>query len=506
MKSFRELLTALMPDCDGTADLFRVNCGDHEVTVREGKGNAALEVWDGERCARREYDYDEAYKVLSALRNGTARLNAWFPPVHKPKKAGGLRAGKITGILLGVVMALGAGFCGFAVLMTSIFGTGISPLANVAMQFFFCGMLIAGIALVVSCAKGTLSVKSFFGVGVSFVMSTTLVSLILGIWSTRADDPETPLHVYIALTVAFGIFAAMFAVMVIYTLAAEGRSSPSTGCYRQPGFRVEPSAQTLAPVMAAIRERTACEAIRIKLDFDRQPALFDSKLGGLPYWDTAVPYPCDEETGDKLALLAQINLSQLPQNDFLPREGMLQFFIRPDIEYGLTSTKKVVYHSTVNHSVYSKEIKALDLPGSETVEYGDFPVTGELAMDFETVTAFMTTCDRRFDGLLDEVAAEMGIELFDGASYEIIDDCKHNEGTEGHLIGGYPYFTQYDPRTGEERDKYDFLLLQIDTDDRADRRDKAVMWGDAGVGQFFINREALREMNLDDIYYTWDCC
>ena len=216
-------------------------------------------------------------------------------------------------------------------------------------------------------------------------------------------------------------------------------------------------------------------------------------------------YPCDEESGDKLALLAQINLSQLPENNLLPRDGMLQFFIRPDIEYGLTSTSKVIYHRTVNRSIFEKEIKELGLPGSETVEYGDFPVTGEIAMDFEKISTFMTPSDNRFDRLVREIAEEMGIELFDGTSYMSFDDEFYEECT-GHRIGGYPYFTQYDPRSEDDLVKYDFLLLQIDTDDKTDRRDKGVMWGDAGVGQFFIGSEALKAMKLDDVYYNWDCC
>lgn len=509
MNSFRELLAAVMPDGGGAAEMLRLNCGGREVTARDGGGSAVLEVYDGEHCARREYDYDEAYKVLSALRDGNAELSVWFPSVRK-NKASKRTSGKVIGILFGLVLALFSGFCGFAVLMASLFTPNeYSTLFNISMHILFGGWFAAGIALVVTSAKESLTAGRFFGVGGGFVMFITILALILGIWSTRADDPVTPLADYIGMTVAFGIFAAAGAALMVYTLRTGSAPDTFAGYTRQPGFRVEPSAQALVPVIAAIKERTACEAIRIRLDFDRQPALFESKLGGLPYWDTALPYPCDEQSGDKLAMLAQINLSQLPENDFFPREGMLQFFIRPDIEYGIGSTQKVIYHKTVNRSVFSKEIKELGLPGSETLEYGDFPVTGEIAMDFEKITTFMTDSDGRFEGLLRDTAAQMGVELFDGASFDDISEAAGDgfcEEAAGHRMGGYPCFAQFDPRNEEALDKYNFLLLQIDTDDKAGCTDKSVMWGDAGVGQFFINRGALRAMELNDVYYTWDCC
>ena len=513
MNSFRELLAAMMPDGDYNAEVFRLSCGSRELTARDGEGNAVLEVLDGECSARREYSYDEAYKALSALRDGSARLAAWFPPVQKSKyKPHGISFGRLVGILFGLALALFSGFCGFAVLMSNLFSPSeYGTLFNISLEILLFGWLSAGVALVVTSAEGSLTTRRFFGVGGGFVMFTTLLALILGVWSTRADDPVTPLSDYIGMTVTFGLLAALGAGLMIYTMLTDSSSSSYGGMSygRQPSFRVEPSAAALAPVIAAIKERTACEAIRIRLDFDRQPSLSDSKLGGLPYWDTTMAYPCDENSGDKLAMLAQINLSQLPENDFFPREGMLQFFIRPDIEYGLSSTQKVIFHRTVNRSVFAKEIKELGLPDPETEEYGDFPVTGEIAMNFEKVTTYMTESDGRFDRLLHETAAQMGVELFDGASYEVIEEAAGDnfseEGT-GHIIGGYPYFTQYDPRNEEALEKYDFLLLQLDTDDKVGRHDKAVMWGDAGVGQFSINRETLRSMNLSDIYYNWDCC
>lgn len=73
----------------------------------------------------------------------------------------------------------------------------------------------------------------------------------------------------------------------------------------------------------------------------------------------------------------------------------------------------------------------------------------------------------------------------------------------GHKIGGYPAFTQEDPRYIAKEDDHDILLLQIDTDDIGERE---IMWGDSGVANFFISRENLKQRNFQDVIYTWDCC
>jgi len=44
------------------------------------------------------------------------------------------------------------------------------------------------------------------------------------------------------------------------------------------------------------------------------------------------------------------------------------------------------------------------------------------------------------------------------------------------------------------------LLLQLDSDDSID-----LMWGDSGVGNFFIKDEDLKNLNFSNVLYNWDC-
>lgn len=74
-----------------------------------------------------------------------------------------------------------------------------------------------------------------------------------------------------------------------------------------------------------------------------------------------------------------------------------------------------------------------------------------------------------------------------------------------HQLGGYPYFTQEDPRNGTEYEDLDVLLFQLDTDGGKEVGD-LVMWGDSGVCNFFISREALKRRDFSRVCYNWDCC
>lgn len=62
-------------------------------------------------------------------------------------------------------------------------------------------------------------------------------------------------------------------------------------------------------------------------------------------------------------------------------------------------------------------------------------------------------------------------------------------------IGGYPFFTQYDPR---QEDSNEVLLFQLDSQDH-------ILWGDSGVGNFFISRDDLKNKDFSHVRYNWDC-
>ena len=90
---------------------------------------------------------------------------------------------------------------------------------------------------------------------------------------------------------------------------------------------------------------------------------------------------------------------------------------------------------------------------------------------------------------------------------EIEDEYLEISPSFDHKIGGYPDFTQEDVRKysskSDRQQKPDILLLQMDTDGN---ETVDIMWGDTGVGNFFIDESALRELDFSKVLYNWDCC
>ena len=125
----------------------------------------------------------------------------------------------------------------------------------------------------------------------------------------------------------------------------------------------------------------------------------------------------------------------------------------------------------------------------------------------------MNDNDVRCMDLLYKIAAEMDIEadrrLDAQKLFGILNDgdkkySDFHEATCGHYLCGYPDFRQWDPRSLSSAEYYDTMLFQLDSDSYFG--EWRVLWGDAGVGSFFINSEKLSDMEFDDVLYNWDCC
>ncbi|WDL86082.1 DUF1963 domain-containing protein [Priestia aryabhattai] len=128
----------------------------------------------------------------------------------------------------------------------------------------------------------------------------------------------------------------------------------------------------------------------------------------------------------------------------------------------------------------------------EDIDRDMFPIPQEVGLQFEIRIEPVSPTDYRYN------AVEPG--FFDD---EEMEEIYWDEVTgEYHKMGGYAFFTQSDPRDyGEALRAYNILLLQFAMDDDAD-----IMFGDAGVANFFIKEQDLRNRNFKDVLYNWDCC
>ena len=75
-------------------------------------------------------------------------------------------------------------------------------------------------------------------------------------------------------------------------------------------------------------------------------------------------------------LLAQMNLNELPENQMLPRTGILQFFILCDRNYGMAiqesgypnNTYQVVYHEKIDESITEADVLSIGIKTTGDLE------------------------------------------------------------------------------------------------------------------------------------------
>lgn len=296
----------------------------------------------------------------------------------------------------------------------------------------------------------------------------------------------------------------------------------------------EISAETKAKLdklLARVDELTEpVDSVRLKPSRGKT-TVFDSKLGGVPYFPKIMKYPtviggdCD---GEPLRFLAQLNFEELPKLPGFPTEGILQFFAgygggRDDV-YGMNfddgqkqDTWRVIYHEKIitdESCLISEE----DMPEIDHEE-GDYPFVGEFRLTAENVEPCpITMADFRFNKALAAAYNELfggnitGMYSNDGNGLLNVDeplyDAVAQREAAGTRMGGYPFFTQEDPRGyNENYAKCSVLLFQSDSESGGDENsvEDEILWGDCGVANFFISPEDLEKRDFSHVLYNWDC-
>lgn len=232
---------------------------------------------------------------------------------------------------------------------------------------------------------------------------------------------------------------------------------------------------------------------------ERETSLFESKFAGDPYFPASKEYPKNDE-GAPLKLLAQINFEEVPVHlPHFPHKGILQFYIDGnddvlgmDFDDGKNQSGfRVIFHEKIiqNVSQLIQDFSFVTLPDDELF----FPVEQEMGLSFETDLEALTESDYRSNEIYadiidkindDENLTEAFFQYFSGY---------------GHKLGGYPFFTQEDPRAYGDYQDTDILLLQMDSNG-----DK-IVWGNSGVGNFFISEEDLKNRDFSKVLFNWDC-
>ena len=231
-----------------------------------------------------------------------------------------------------------------------------------------------------------------------------------------------------------------------------------------------------------------------------------------------------------LTLLAQINLSDLPNNDVFPGKGLLQFFI---LNAEDANHYKVVFHKEIDSSVALPDIAQV-VPSSlmsESVVFtsdsgqqieavnpywgeAGFPTQGELALKFSKEYESANLTEDCFHEEFKKAATQLNIPLpedFDNV-YDI--DFLNEEDEESplneyytgssHKLFGRPYFIQRDCRDSDD----EILLLQIDSAEDTEifgetNENNFIEIGDVGIMHFFIKKDDLKKLDFSNIDYEW---
>lgn len=236
--------------------------------------------------------------------------------------------------------------------------------------------------------------------------------------------------------------------------------------------------------------------IRAKSQPSRSTELWESKVGGQPYLPKGMVWPTAPD-GQELFFLAQINFAEVPPLAPFPTQGIVQFFIGDDDLYGMdfddgetADTFRTLFHPEVVKNTAKLQTNFPPLRDYDLLPHHPdecYPLTFSLEEEVMPMTDYQFA--QRFGGDF--------FQQFGEDEWNITDQFGKAVRSDGHKIGGYAYFTQDDPRRADDPM---LLLLQLDSDEPMD-----LMWGDMGVGHFFIREKDLAARDFSRVLYDWDC-
>jgi uncharacterized protein YwqG len=256
---------------------------------------------------------------------------------------------------------------------------------------------------------------------------------------------------------------------------------------------------SLPTVMEPFRDRllqTKQTFVRVKSRASRNTKLWESKVGGSPYLPKGTAYPTTPE-GAPLFFLAQLNFADMPALAPFPTKGIVQFYINDDDLYGMDfddgenpDTFRVLYFPDV---VKDEKVLQTTFPMLQNYDMLPHHPDESYPLEFSLEEEVAGSTDYRF---WQQFGASF-FQQFGEKEWDVMDEFGKAVRPQGHKVGGYAYFTQDDPRRAEDPM---LLLFQLDSDEGMD-----LMWGDMGVGHFFIREKDLIAGDFSRVLYDWDC-
>jgi len=256
--------------------------------------------------------------------------------------------------------------------------------------------------------------------------------------------------------------------------------------------------RTLPAALEPFRNRitaTSMPFVRVTPAPQRPTQLWESKVGGHPYLPKDFPIPSAPD-GRELFFLAQINFSDVPPLPGFPESGLLGFFIYDDDLYGMNFEEgttpdhfRVLFFPEVTHDTAALRH---DFPTDRQADELPHHPERSFPLQFERAEEVAPVSDYRFW----EAFGQDFFQQFGTEAWSVLEEYDKAVSAQGHKLGGYAYFTQDDPRSADDPM---LLLFQLDSDQPMD-----LMWGDTGVGHFFIREADLLKRDFTKVWFDWD--
>lgn len=240
--------------------------------------------------------------------------------------------------------------------------------------------------------------------------------------------------------------------------------------------------------LPAWERATQTEILRLQTTLEQ---VSKSRLGG-----ELGQAPADAN-GVPMQLLCAIDCSEIKGIPDFPEKGVLRFYIGQAPLYGMDSSCPTLQKEW---KVLYDPAMEMDYPETSQNLQTEHPVKGCFCLKTSPEKECLAPPDYRFKPEFERFMRQYGRkEPIDWDEYDIL---MNRYLLRGNKIGGFAWSTQDDPRCRAELQKYDTILLQIDSVYQGDCQ---ISFGDDGVALFMIPKEKLKVCDFSDVLFWWDC-
>lgn len=268
------------------------------------------------------------------------------------------------------------------------------------------------------------------------------------------------------------------------------------------------SAEELKNILTKIDSDTKKSMISINIgnQTSGNVAADASVIGGLPPYVGEIP---TNPKGKQLRFLIQINCKNLNSLPDFPHSGIIQVWLNPHLYSDAGEYKVLYFKDTKGQSNINELDKSIYEDNSEWC----LSDNSQYSIGFKSGTNYLAPYsfdevddyDEMFAKYWNQVSSKKikASDVFDiikqipkDFSPQLTRKGEYNP--YGNKLGGYPGFTQSDPRGKGWTSENNVLLLQLDSVG-------PMMWGDCGTAQVFIKKDELKALNFSNALYDWAC-